>query len=118
MNQEEKELWQKMADLTYEKCRKTCLSLGNCCHGLYCEMAAEAMDADGEKVPPMPFVVDGKCIIPPHYRKICTIHQCKINSMGFDKDDPEWTKRYFSLRDRLEDIGFEELEKKQGDSHG
>lgn len=104
MNDIEKQLWQDMADLTYEKCQKTCTSLGNCCHGTYCEVAAETMESDGEKAPPMPFVVDGRCIIPPHYRKICSIHHCKISSLGYDKDDPEWTERYFALRDKIEAI--------------
>ena len=102
------DLWQQMADLTKEKCQKSCRNMGACCSGEYCEFAAETMVKAGEKVPPMPFVVDGKCSIPPHYRPLCLLHQCDIASLGFAKGDPEWTNRYFKLREKLEDIGFDQ----------
>jgi hypothetical protein len=66
-------------------------------------MAAEMMEKAGVPIPPMPFIVDGKCAVPPHFRPLCTLHQCKISGLGFDPKDPKWTKRYFDLRERLED---------------
>jgi hypothetical protein len=94
-------MWQQMADLTMTKCRQHCHQLGSCCSGVYCEMAAEAMEKAGVTIPPMPFIVDGKCVIPPHFRPLCTVHQCKIQSQGFDSDDPVWTDKYFMLREKL-----------------
>ena len=41
------------------------------------------------------------CIAPPHYRPLCTLHVCSINSLGFDRD-PEFNKSYFELRNKIE----------------
>jgi hypothetical protein len=92
INEESIRLWQEMADMTLSKCS-----------GEYCDLAAENMEEAGEKLPPMPFVVDGKCVIPPHFRPLCAWHQCKIQSFGCDQTDPDWTRRYFELRDKLEE---------------
>ena len=104
MTKKQKQLWQQMADLTMEKCRATCKGnrLGSCCSIEYCEMAAENMQKSGEIVPAMPFAKEGKCVIAPHFRPFCSLHQCKINGIGFDPQDSEWTKKYFKLRDKLE----------------
>jgi len=71
---------------------------------MYCEMAVEFMQKAGVPIStvPMPFIVDGKCVIPPHFRPLCSLHQCKIASLGIDPKDPEWTKNYFALREKLE----------------
>jgi hypothetical protein len=109
MDEDEVKLWQDMADMTLERCRKKCHSLGSCCEDFYCEMAAGIMQKSGVSVPPRPFRdKDGRCIIPPHYRPLCSLHQCDINGLGFAKDDPEWTKRYFELREKIEAIGYDE----------
>lgn len=50
--------------------------------------------------------VPKRCIIPPHFRPLCSLHQCKIAGMGFDPHDKEWTERYFELRAKLEEIGY------------
>ena len=106
MTERDKKLWQQMADMTLEQCRKKCHSLGSCCSPEYCEMAAEFMRKAGHKFPQMPFgktfVVDGKCIVPPHFRPLCSLQQCDIGGLGFAKDDPAWTKQYFALREKLE----------------
>lgn len=105
MKQREVELWQKMADMTHEKCVKTCRSIGQCCRPDYCEMAAANMREAGHPFPLMPFgktfVVDGKCIVPPHFRPLCSLQQCKISGLGCDPKDMEWTEAYFELRDEL-----------------
>ena len=102
-NKSEK-LWKEMAELTYSKCKETCHSLGSCCSSEYCEMAAENMKALGMTVPAMPFIQGNSCVIPPQYRPLCTVHQCKINGLGFDPKDPKWTKKYFDLREKLEEF--------------
>ena len=37
-----------------------------------------------------------------HLRPICTVHTCSIASLGFKKNDQEWTKRYYELRDKMD----------------
>lgn len=104
-------MWAEMAEMTLAKCRESCHNLGSCCDSMYCEMAAEIMQKQGVKPPVTPgkwrdgsqsFLVDGKCVIPPHFRPLCSLHQCKIASLGFDPKDPAWTKKYFDLRERLD----------------
>ena len=106
MTEDDKKLWQEMADMTQERCHKRCHSMGSCCSTPYCEMAAERMRKAGHEFPLMPFgktfVVDGKCFVSPHFRPLCSLQQCDINGLGFALDDPKWTERYFELRERLE----------------
>lgn len=65
--------------------------------------------------PRLPFMGSDGCIVAPHLRPICTVHTCDINSLGFKKGDPDWTKRYFALRAKLErreakiSIGLDDL---------
>jgi hypothetical protein len=70
-------------------------------------MAAENMEKAGfafERIPlDQMFLVDGRCTVPPHFRPLCSLHQCKIGGMGLDPADPKWTKEYFDLRERLND---------------
>ena len=108
MTEQAKVLWQEMADLTLAKCKESCrTNVGSCCSPEYCALAAEAMRKAGYAFHKFQeegktFVVDGKCIVPPHFRPLCSLHQCKISGLGFDPKDPEWTKKYFKLRKRLE----------------
>ena len=71
-------------------------------------MAAEIMQKAGQEFPSIPldktFIVDGKCVIPPHFRPLCTLHQCKIAGLGFDPNDKKWTERYFELRKKLSEL--------------
>lgn len=99
-------LWQKMADLTNAKCSATCRSVGQCCNPIYCDLAADMMKAAGHQFDLVPFgktfAWQGKCTVPPHFRPLCTLQQCKISGLGFDPKDPKWTKKYFALREKLE----------------
>lgn len=100
------ELWQEMADMTLAKCRATCKILGSCCSEEYCSMAKSIAAEHGVKLletgGKIPFLdSDGRCIVPPHLRPLCSLHQCKINGLGFDPKDPEWTEQYFNLRSKL-----------------
>ena len=100
-------LWQEMADMTFAKCREHCHDLGCCCSQEYCDMAAEIMEKAGAPVPPMPFSdKDGRCTIPPHFRPLCSLHQCKISGLGLDLKDKKWTDKYFKLREKLEEVGY------------
>ena len=105
MNKRQEKLWKQMADLTYDRCKKRCHSLGSCCRDneSYCEMAADMMIKAGLEIPAQkPFLDEnGKCLIPPQYRPLCTLHQCDICNLGFAVDDLKWTDEYFKLRAKL-----------------
>lgn len=98
-----------MGELTYDYCKKHCRILGSCCSPEYCEMANAyaqskgiTLNKTGNKIP---FLTNGgKCVVPPEYRYLCTVHQCDINALGFFKDDPtgELTKRYYKIRSKIE----------------
>jgi hypothetical protein len=106
--EKEKKLWQEMAKLTMKKCKEHCHQLGSCCSAEYCEMAKEFAAEQGIRLeesgnPKTPFLqVDGVCVVSPHLRPLCSLHQCKIAGLGFDMADPAWTKKYFKLRAQLE----------------
>jgi hypothetical protein len=102
------ELWQQMADLTMQKCKQKCRILGSCCSPEYCQMASEYAKEKGitliETGNKLPFLdVENHCVVPPHLRPLCTLHQCDINGWGFSPNDPEWTEKYFQLREKLDD---------------
>jgi len=102
----EQKLWQQMADLTFEKCKEHCHQLGSCCTEADCEITRSYAGKQGEMLLPVldskiPFLKDSKCTVPPHLRPCCSLHQCKIASIGFDAKDPAWTKKYFRLREQL-----------------
>lgn len=120
-----RELWVQMAALTMEKCLQKCHRMGSCCDTAYCEMAVRIADEKGELIPvndkpgsfqdgageTIPFLdFAGRCVVPPHLRPLCTLHQCDINGLGFCPEDPEWTKKYFDLRERLEEVEDESLD--------
>ncbi|MCK9459516.1 MAG: hypothetical protein M0R80_07750 [Proteobacteria bacterium] len=104
------QLWQKMADLTMEKCRQKCKRMGMCCSPEYCDMARDMAKEKGVVIEvtgneTLPFLgADGKCVVPPHLRPLCTLHQCDINGFGFCPEDPEWTEKYFQLREKLREV--------------
>jgi hypothetical protein len=102
-------LWQDMADLTMQKCRQKCRVLGSCCSLEYCQIADEYAKEKGITLEPtgnpIPFLTtEGVCTVPPHLRIFCTLHQCDIQSLGFDPKDPKWTRQYFNLREQLKDF--------------
>ena len=97
------QLYKEMADHTLSKCKNTCrVRVGFCCSSEYCDMASELMKKAGEPIPEMPFNKTGACVVKPHFRPLCTLHQCKINGLGADIEDIKWTKKYFRLRDKIE----------------
>lgn len=97
-------LYQAMADLTKPKCA-TCRIPFSCCDAMYCEFAADLAKREGVELqrtnhPKLPFMGPTGCIVPPHLRPMCTMHECRINQFGFTLDD-EWNKKYFKLRNRI-----------------
>jgi hypothetical protein len=105
---EEINLWKEMADMTLAKCEQHCHQLGSCCSPEYCAEAKGYALEHGVTLPEpgsaaTPFLGhDGVCVVPPHLRPMCSLHQCKINSLGADLEDMKWTKEYFALRRKLE----------------
>jgi len=106
MTAEEQAMWQEMADLTLSKCKQHCRKLGSCCDHMYCESAIDFAKKQGVEIKRdfgQPLLIkDGKCKVPAHLRPMCTMHQCKISSIGCDPKDPEWTEKYFKLREKLD----------------
>lgn len=106
-------LYAAMAAHTAPECGKTCgtRTQYRCCDPMYCEMAIEwAKDRYGVTLEPtghhsLPLMGADGCSVAPHYRPLCTLHQCDIGALGFLKSDPmgPWTKRYFALRDKIND---------------
>jgi hypothetical protein len=43
------------------------------------------------------------------------MHTCDINSLGYKKNDPEWTKIYFKLRNDYEAASFERYQERKSD---
>jgi len=50
------------------------------------------------------------CVIPPHFRPLCTLHVCSINALG-TSGDAKFDAEYFSLREEIEDVQSKEYEK-------
>jgi hypothetical protein len=108
-------LFQQMYDLTKAKCcgcTKRLRPFNNvgCCNVMYCEMA-DAYSGEHEPVPvdervqtDIKYLRADGCILAPHLRPICTVHNCQINSLGFVPGDPGWTKRYFKLREKIDAV--------------
>jgi hypothetical protein len=106
-NSQVEELWKQMADMTFAKCKEHCQILGSCCSEGDCGVTESYAASKGVTLTrienkDIPFLgPDGKCIVAPHLRPLCSLHQCKIAGLGFDPDDPKWTRQYFKLRKKL-----------------
>jgi len=103
-----REMFQQISDLTLPECRSTCKIPYSCCSPEYCLMAIDyAKDKwkvilTPTKHPKLPLMGKNGCIAEPYLRPLCSIHTCEINSIGIKKNDPEWTKKYFELREKLQ----------------
>lgn len=114
MTNKQKDLFSKMADHTAPLCAGigpgSCRVPHSCCDRMYCEDAISYAKEAGEVLKPsdfdprLPLMGPHGCVAPPHLRPICTVHVCCINGAGFNAHDKAWTKRYFELRDKLEDV--------------
>ncbi len=105
-------LSQKMFDLTKGECTR-CPKPHSCCDAVYCQAAANyakgtwGIDLPKTNHPTLPFMGPQGCTVPPHLRPICTVHTCEVSSLGFKRGDPEWTKRYFELREAIDTLLWE-----------
>lgn len=103
-------LFKEMSDLTAPECASNCRRPHSCCSPEYCEMAEDAATQQGIKLeapmshPTLRFMGPNGCVLEPHLRPLCTLHTCAVNSLGFKPGDPEWSRRYHDLRER---IGYE-----------
>lgn len=52
--------------------------------------------------PTLKFMGPTGCVVEPHLRPLCTLHTCAINGAGFKAGDDEWNRKYFALREELE----------------
>jgi hypothetical protein len=107
-------LYQQMSEMTLPECQgkdgptKSCSLPLSCCQSMYCWMTKEhAKDRWGVELPitshpTLPLMGPNGCTAAPHLRPICTVHTCKINALGFKPGDPEWTEKYFALRESIE----------------
>ena len=99
------QLYQQMADLTAPKCAQ-CRAPHSCCDSMYCYMAIEIAGEQGTVLqktdhPTLPLMGPGGCTAAPHHRPLCTLHNCNISSLGFDKTDSRFTKQYFKIRSQI-----------------
>lgn len=111
MNNKLVQLFGKMAEITKPKCAQ-CRVPYSCCSSEYCEMAVSLAAEYGVVLQPtnhptLKMMGTAGCIAPPHYRPLCTLHLCSINSMGFDPD-AKFNKKYFELREEIETLYAEE----------
>lgn len=97
-------LWKKMYELTRfsDEC-KECRFNYSCCSPEYCAIAIDYALEIGEELTTtnhqrLPLMGKDGCVAPPHVRPLCTLHTCKINSIGFT-NNKDWDKKYFRLRD-------------------
>lgn len=101
-------LYAEMAEMTLADCKVRCRRIAACCSPEYCQMALKEAERWHEPLEPtgnqMPLLGPTGCVAAPHLRPLCSLHHCDINSLGFHKTDREWTKRYFALRAKIDDI--------------
>jgi len=101
------QLFRDMSELTAPECAKSCRIPHSCCDDMYCEMAESLAAKHGVTLtrtthPRLRFMGPNGCVVEPHFRPLCTLHTCAINSHGVKPGDHEWTKKYFELRDKIE----------------
>lgn len=100
--------FQQMADFTLGVCATSCKKIGSCCSIEYCEQAMETgkeqgvnYEPTGNKKLPMLDTTTNTCIVAPHHRPLCTLHQCDIEAFGFIRNDQKATMTYYRMRESL-----------------
>jgi hypothetical protein len=100
------ELSQIMADHTVGECGD-CARPHSCCSRIYCDAATRYAKKNWGIIlkptgnPDVPFLGKNGCTVPPHLRPLCTVHTCEVASRGIKEGDPDWTERYFELREEM-----------------
>lgn len=106
--------YQAMYALTEPECRLTCRCPQSCCSSEYCDMAVHhAHEGWGIDLTPLldlkgrlPLMGPTGCKALPHLRPLCTLHTCDVQGIGCKRGDPDWTTRYFALRDEIEELSW------------
>jgi hypothetical protein len=124
------QLYAEMAELTRAKCgtEQSCRVWNQskrCCDKMYCDMAIQIAKEDWNvDLTPAEDPVENHsgtitflsktkgCVVAPHFRPICTLHVCSINSVGIDKDT-SFTNQYFDLREQIDEIELNEFKAEQ-----
>ena len=113
MNSNLVEAYQKLADITFDHCKRTCKNLGSCCDVDYCNFAISRAEEFGVTLTPgngkFPLLIDGKCIAPPHLRPLCSAHSCDIAAFAEFRNEPKLTEKYFDLRTLVDELEFRRL---------
>lgn len=109
------QLYREMSELTAPECARVCKIPHSCCSPEYCDMAEEIAAEAGVTLtrtdhPTLKFMGPKGCIVEPHLRPLCTLHTCDVNNLGFKRNDEAWTKRYFEIREALEESMWQERE--------
>jgi len=112
-----KDLYREIAGMTAPLCagkgKGACRSPHSCCEAMYCHISIEytkeiygvdLIPLEGTK---LPFMGPNGCILEPHYRPMCSVHVCCINSIGANVHDMEWTEKYFKLREEIDLLEYE-----------
>ena len=119
MSEKLKQLYQQMYELTEPLCSK-CTIPYSCCSPEYCGLAIEwARDKWGQDITPLiqkhptlPFMGETGCVLPPHFRPLCTLHVCSTNSIAIiklnGKFDLAATHAYFYIRSKIEELEYGE----------
>lgn len=100
-------LFRELADHTAPECANNCRIPHSCCDAVYCAMTEDYARNCGVELkhtdhPTLKFMGPNGCTVEPHLRPLCTYHTCAINGFGFKPNDPDWTAKYFKLRDEIE----------------
>lgn len=103
-------LFQEVYELTEPECHRLCRIPQSCCSPEYCEEAIRHAKEDwgvvleraGHKV--LPLMGPTGCTAAPHFRPLCALHTCKMNGLGVLASGDKETKKYFSLRRRIEGL--------------
>jgi hypothetical protein len=106
-------LFREMSELTAPECAGVCKIPHSCCSPEYCDMVEDMAVESGVALtrtdhPRLKFMGPHGCIVEPHLRPLCTLHTCDINGLGFKRGDAAWTKRYFKLREAIEETMWED----------
>ena len=106
-------LYRRMAELTRPACvERTChqrapLSEFHCCDEFYCLSALEyATSVWKQEVKPVNekgllFMGPNGCVLEPHLRPSCTLHNCSINAFG-TTGNSRFDSTYFQIRRKIE----------------
>ena len=116
-------LYDQMQVMTYEECQKCPIPFA-CCFPRYCRSAQEFAkqhrnmlyeETDDYKSSRtfLPMIKINKnseehrCQVSSWCRPTCTFHTCEISSLGYKRNDPEWTQKYHELKRKIIDLELE-----------